>query len=408
MRLLKYSLILLLSTTLFFGCKRKESNTFTQQARVRIVEAFKVKKKKMQLKFIHSASILPIKEVMVSARVPGWIEDILVDEGSFVEGGQVLLKLDDTDFKLKGKMAEAGLEQAESKLEEVKKGARWQEVKSIKSKLDAAYANLLLMEKEFKRASKLFAQRIISKSDFDKIETQYKASKSNYEALRAQYDMVVEGARREVKRAVYAAYLMAKAKLEEARLYHSYTLVKAPFSGVIVKKMCEVGQFVNPGVPLMQLQNFNTVKIEFTLSREEVPFVKIGDKLIIKYHGKTFEGKVDKIIPSANPITHTFRVISFIDNNKGELKVGDFCEVSVIAEEKITNCCSKSAVLHYFDKKHAFLIKNGVLKKIELETGIEEEEYIEVLNLKEGDLVTIGELTTLRDGENVKVGRVVE
>lgn len=106
----------------------------------------------------------------------------------------------------------------------------------------------------------------------------------------------------------------AKAQLEEVKNQYKYLNIKAPNNGVIVSKNIKVGEMAMPGVPAIILSDLTNLKISAEIAESNLSRIKHGSKVVVNIPSLNIKtiGKVSAIIPSSNPMTHTFKIkVSF-------------------------------------------------------------------------------------------------
>lgn len=225
------------------------------------------------------------KSVMVSTRMMGWVKQIHVAEGQTVQQGDKLLRIDDSDLLAKKAQAQAGIAEAE-----------------------AVLANA---EKMVQRFENLYADKSVS---------------------RAQFDDVVTGRDRAA-----AGVKMARAGLQEVNVHLSYLDIVAPCDGVVARKMIETGNMANPGMPLLVLEQTGQVKVVAHLGEKDVSAVKVGDPVLVSVSsvtGAEYETSLTNVIPTANPGSRTYDVEALLDNTDGLLRSGMFARVKVPAGQR--------------------------------------------------------------------------
>ena len=209
-----------------------------------------------------SATIISDNEKYITSRFMGFIKELKVSEGSIVKKGQLLYKIDTTDI-------------------DAKKSQATLQVSMYQTQFN-------MIQKNYERFKRLFEKGLVSKVQVEELEMNYK----NLE------DMIK----------------IAKAQLQEVNNQYKYLAIKAPNSGVITRKMIKVGEMAIPGMPALVLTDLSSLKIKAEISEGDLFKIKTGDKVDItipslKYNTK---GTIESIIPSSNPMTHTFMIkISF-------------------------------------------------------------------------------------------------
>jgi len=230
----------------------------------------------------------------ISARESGHVSEVYVDDNQFVHKGELLLSLDQSDFKTQIQNTAAAVKQAEN------------DIASNYAKLDSANANVALVksqlelaENNLERGAELYKRGIISKQDLDTLTT-------NRDVARAQLNDALENVRKAkadiglmVRGGKDATVTQKQAELEQAKLNLSYTEVRAPADGYITRKSVEPGNNLSPGQPLMALVSLGDIWVTANYKESQLTHVHAGESVEFKvdaYPDRIFRGKVDSIM----------------------------------------------------------------------------------------------------------------
>jgi membrane fusion protein (multidrug efflux system) len=235
---------------------------------------------------------------VISPRVPGRISEVSVDNNYFVKPGQILVKLEPQDYEVAVAQAEGNLGRLRQDMQQ-----RYVKVSTSQAKVAEAEANFKMAAIDKKRYTSLFERRTIPKQSLDRVDTRYRVDQA-----------LLERAQRELKEALAAiggatsipleeqpVIKEAKAKLAQARLNLEYTEIQAKIAGYITKRQVEVGNWVQPGQPLMMLVplDFSQLWIQANYKETELTNVYIGQSATVTvdtYPGVKFKGRVDSIM----------------------------------------------------------------------------------------------------------------
>ncbi len=225
-----------------------------------------------------TGTIVSDNKKYIGARYMGYVKEVYVQIGDKVKREDDLFKMDSAEFDIIKEQVNLGLEQAEI-LTDV-----------YRSKLD-----------EIRREKALLRKRKASGAAFD------------FDDMNENLSITAEHTQSMLK-AMQAIVKNAAQKAKEISVISHYLEVKAPSDGIIVQKNLHVGDMVMPGFPVMVLVDLDHLEIEAQISEADLLKVNEGDYVTfeipaIKYKGK---GRIKSIVPSANPMTHTFTIrISF-------------------------------------------------------------------------------------------------
>jgi HlyD family secretion protein len=231
-----------------------------------------------------NGKIQPETEVKMSPDVSGEIIDLYVKEGQDVKKGDLLLKIRPYNYISARDRSQSAVDGAHASLS------------NAKARLEQYEAQLEQAKLTFERNEKLWQQGVISKSDWEAAQVSLKVAKSNTEA-----------ARQEVRSAEFNIK-SAEAGLNEAELNLSKTNIYAPMDGTISKLLVEKGERVvgtemMSGTEMMRVADLSRMELRVDVNENDIPKVKLGDTAVIEvdaYLGQKFKGIVTQIANSAN------------------------------------------------------------------------------------------------------------
>lgn len=229
----------------------------------------------------------------LSARVPGNVTRVTVDDNQQVRKGDLLVELDAADYRAKESDAAAALAMAQNET-----SGDYAQVAAARADVNLARANQAQADVDLTRARNLYGREVLSKEQLDRAETARKVAQSQVraaeEAMRKAQAMV--GAAPGGKEARVA---QKAAQLEQSRLNLSYTKIYAPADGYITKKSVEQGNNVQAGQPLLALVALNDPWVVANYKERQLTHVKPGQMVefeVDAYPGRTFRGRVDSIM----------------------------------------------------------------------------------------------------------------
>lgn len=232
-----------------------------------------------------NGKIQPEKDIKVSPFISGEIVELTVKEGDQVEMGQLLAKIDPEMYQSAYDRAEASLNSQKANMAQAKAGLSQAEADFMQNRLD------------FERNQKLWEKQVISDADFERIEAAYEMSKSQ-----------VDAAEESLKAAEYQVKV-SEASLREAKENLTRTAVFAPQDGTVSLLSVEKGERVqgasqfSAGTELMRIANLNNMEVHVEVNENDIVRVSIGDTAIIEvdaYLKDKFKGIVTEIATSAN------------------------------------------------------------------------------------------------------------
>ena len=217
-----------------------------------------------------------VSEYRVSSKVPGRILDIRVKEGDFVKAGDTLAILDAPEVRAKMEQARSA-EDAASALElKAQNGAREEQIRGAYNVLQQAKAGYEIAEKSYNRVQRLFDEGVMSAQKRDEAYASYKALEAQMKAAQSQYDMAVNGARREDKMAAAAQVGRARGAVQEVTSYIHETVQIAQMDGEVMDIYPKLGELVGTGSPIMSIAVMKDLWGTFNVREDQLNGLEIG------------------------------------------------------------------------------------------------------------------------------------
>jgi HlyD family secretion protein len=217
-----------------------------------------------------------VSEYRVSSKVPGRILEIRVKEGDFVKVGDTLAILDAPEVRAKMEQAQSAQDAASALEMKAQNGAREEQIRGAYNVLQQAKAGVEIAEKSYKRIQRLFDEGVISEQKRDEVYAQYKAMEAQMKAAQSQYDMAVNGARREDKLAAAAQVGRAKGAVQEVNSYIHETVQIAQMEGEVMDIYPKLGELVGTGSPIMTIAVMKDMWGTFNIREDQLNGLEIG------------------------------------------------------------------------------------------------------------------------------------
>jgi len=238
----------------------------------------------------------------------------------------------------------------------------------------------------------------------------------NYAIAKQQYDnaarsreriksLAAEGAvSQEIIDEVDVGY---NAALEGLNIVRRNQFVIAPFGGTVVNIFQTVNSAVYPGTELVTIADIKKIKITFTVSDLAVNRFAKGQKVWAFMDGDSIEGRIDRVPLAGDQGTHTFDIDALFDNPDHRIKPGMYLKLRIVVEEKTDVITLPiEAVIIEGDMQSAFVVNNGLVRKIPVTVGARSGDLYEVTDgITEGEQVVVSGASLLSDGLKVKVVR---
>ncbi|MDO8999915.1 MAG: efflux RND transporter periplasmic adaptor subunit [Bacteroidota bacterium] len=412
----------------------KPTEVYTQQATTRtIIELVSA-----------TGKIQPETELKLSSDVSGEITEMTVKEGDQVKKGALLCRI-------KPDLYVSAIDRVNANVNTTKAN-----LKTAIAQLEQAKANLINSEATFNRNKKLLDQNAISQQEFDGFKAQYESAKANVQALEAGVN------------ASQYTIQSSEATLKEANTNLEKTFIYAPVDGTVSKLSVEKGERVvgvsgMAGTEILRLANLNEMEVSVEVNENDIIKVHKNDTAIIEvdaYMDKKFKGIVTEIANSSNSsgisidqVTNfvvKIRLIresyAFLISDKNQIpfrpgmsasvdiQTRKVLNVTAIPIQAVTTRNPDSLVVSNNDddsrdvkvkndnedkdirkedakiKEYVFVVNNGTAKQIEIKTGIQDNDYIEIVSGLSGkEEVICGPYSavskSLKEGSKIKIVR---
>src|SRR6266481_1492175 len=247
--------------------------------------------------FEASGSLAPNEQTDVASETSGKVVAVGVDIGSSVRRGQMIVKLDDADFRLRVQQAQAQLEQAIATLHqnEAKIGLRPGQKFNPENvpEVAAARSALELAERNLRRYEKLVETGDISRSAYDQ-------QKSQRDQLAEQHQALIHLAQQNYATVAnsQAAVDAAATQVALAKRNLGYTVVVSPMPGYVSDRPADVGEYVSPQQKVATVVNLNPLRVRIDIPEQAIPQVRTGESVSVSVSGypdRNFAGHVARV-----------------------------------------------------------------------------------------------------------------
>jgi len=238
----------------------------------------------------------------INVRASGYIRSIRFTEHQFVHKGDTLLLLDDSEYRIRLKEAEANLKMAHSST-----GVTQSTLNKTRENVQVFHANIReteakvdMLRREYERYSNLLARKATTQLKVDQLKSDLDMAEARLEAMKTQRTTaelsVAEGIQRKANSD--DAIPLAEAKVEQAMLNLSYTVVVAPCDGYLGRRTLEEGQYVSAGQTITNIIPDTPKWIIANYKETQIENLYVGQEVSIRIdaiHNRTFQGKVTAI-----------------------------------------------------------------------------------------------------------------
>lgn len=326
-----------------------------------------------------SGYVVAQRKAAVASKTTGRLEWLGVEEGSLVKAGQVIARLENLDLQAALRQSREG-------------------VQSAKATVEQARAELADAENSFKRQKILLKQGIVAQADYDVAEARFKRAVAALDAGEAG----VRG---------------AVAAREGAAINLDYSLIRAPFDGVVLTKNADVGDIITPlgaaanaKAAVVTIADLASLQVEADVSESSLGLVKQGQACEITLDAlprMRFRGVIHMIVPTADRSKASVMVkVRFVDNDNRILpemsaKVAFLEHEAAKADQQPRLAVNPAAITRSGGREGLFLLKGERVVFVPVTRGAKLGDMVEVSGVKSGDRVALKPLDRLKDGDRV-------
>ncbi|HEX4143457.1 MAG TPA: efflux RND transporter periplasmic adaptor subunit [Pirellulales bacterium] len=252
--------------------------------------------------------IIPAHQILVSPKVSGMIVELHLEEGRRVHKGDVLAVLETTDYDADFARAEAMLAMSKQKLAELEHGNRPEEIAAAQAELAEAQAQREQLQNAWRRNQPLKGTKVLSDTDYEQSESQFKAMDRRVARLNSNYKLMVAGPRQERIELARAEVRQAEAELAKVQWRLDNCTIRAPISGTILKKNAEEGNIVNPvafngSYSVCDLADLSDLEVDLSIQERDIARVRVGQLCQVRpeaFSDRVYPGVVSRLMPIAD------------------------------------------------------------------------------------------------------------
>jgi len=383
---------------------RKEDPTATTKT-VEVTTAAAIQRDLPQF-FEATGSLAGAEQTDVAPQTAGKVVEVGVDIGSPVKRGQILVKLDDTELKLRVNQSQTQVEQAKAAVRQAEEKIGLRSGQAFDpnrvAEVAAAKVSLDLAEKNLKRAEKLIESGDVSRSFYDQ-------QRAQRDQLKEQFDVALAQARQNFAGVDVARTNVAnaEAQLALAKKNLSYAIIPSPIDGFVTERTADLGEYVSPTQKVATVVRINPLRVRIDIPEQAIPEVSVGQSVSATtsaWPDKSFSGHIARIAPNVTANSRTLTVEAEIENSNGALKPGQFATVRILQPRPVSAVLVPSkAVVTEAGVSRVFVIKDGHAEQRLVQLGQAEGDLVQVKNgVAADEKVATSNLEQLGDGMPVK------
>ncbi|MBD8524868.1 efflux RND transporter periplasmic adaptor subunit [Pseudomarimonas arenosa] len=287
-----------------------------------------------------------VNQATLSAQTAGRVLELPFDVNDYVNAGEVVVRFTDVEQAAAQRQAEAALRAAEAGFAEA--------------------------DAEFRRIEEVYGRKLVSRAQFDQATARRAAAQAQLQATQA-------------------ARKAAEEQLD-------YTVVKAPYSGIVTARHVEVGETVRPGQPLISGLSLNQLRLNVQIPQSDVTAIRQhGKAALLLPQGRRVEASKVTVFPYADPSTHSFSVRVELPEAETGLTPGMTVKVAFALGTESRMLIPASALLQRSEVSAVYVVGEAAVKLRQLRLGHRFEDQVEVLSgLSEGERIALDPLAALQ------------
>lgn len=232
----------------------------------------------------------------LSPRVGGTLAEVLVREGQRVKAGDLLIRLKADELGAAVGRDAASLDMSAAKEREARNGTRAETLAQLRARVADAEAALALATENHGRVRRLAEEKVLGRADLDKAVAERDRALAALDLARKTWEEGRAGLRAEQREAAAADARRARAVLEGSRVQAGFLEIRAPFDGVVVHRLREVGSVVGPGQAVITLAQADRLWVKFYIPQPLQPKVRLGMALEVRTQdGRILPATLDEV-----------------------------------------------------------------------------------------------------------------
>lgn len=364
--------------------------------------------------------IVAAHKIEVASKVIGRVAWIGVEKGDHVKAGQVIVRLEDDEYRAQLMQQQGQLANLEAKLAELKNGSRPEEIAKARADVNEAKADLEDAKVTLDRTRQLAKDGVVARQALDDAQAKYDGAAAKVGSLQRTLDLEVLGPRKEEIEQVQGQIEQARGAVDYAQTQLDNTIIRAPVTGTILDRNVEKGEFVTNGFVgdkgakgyLVTMADLQDLQAELDVNQQDFP--KLGPKQrgIITtdaYPDRKYEGYVEEVSPEADRAKATVQVKVRVLNPDGLLRPDMNATVTFYNEPKPGSAAETKPLpvipAAALQNGAVFVVSpDGRARKREVTTaGSTDKGLLVQAGLIGGEEVVVNPPPDLKDGQKIQV-----
>lgn len=370
-----------------------------------------------------SGYIVAHHRIDLGSKVMGRVAWIGIEKGDQVREGQILVRLEDTEFRAQHRQAQASLAVAEARLRELEAGSRPQEIAAARAAVDESEANYRDARSDFERIENLHEAGIASPQQLEDARRAFDVAQAQLESTRKNTELVELGPRLEQIDYARAEVAQRQAAVDYAQTMLDATRIRSPINGTVLDRLVERGGMVTTMFAgergaqsaVASLADLNDLQVELDISQDDFARLEMNQKAVVvadAYPDREYEGELVEMAPEANRQKATVQVKVQVLKPDEYLRPEMNARASFVAERKPGASenpaprvfVPRSAVIDRDGGRVVYVVKGSRVEMKTVRPGRVSSAGLEILNGLTGtETVVVKGGEALNDGSRIQV-----
>src|SRR5215510_8734971 len=258
-------------------------------------------------------------KIQVGSKIAGRVAWIGVEKGNQVKRDQIVVRLEDREYRAQYDQAKSAYEAAQARLQELERGSRPEEIDRAKADVERAQADVQTADAQLKRIQGLVKEGVAPAQSLDDAKGRSDSARANLAALTKTYELIRQGPRQEQIDTARSESARAKAAMEYAKTILDATEIRVPSNGTILERNVEQGEMVTTSFVgdrgaksfVVTLADLDDLQVELDINQNDFNRISADQACTVvtdAYPDRVYNCRVDEISPEANRQKATIQV----------------------------------------------------------------------------------------------------
>jgi RND family efflux transporter MFP subunit len=330
---------------------------------------------------VASGALAAEEQTVLGAKVPGRLAEIMVDLGSRVRKGDVVARVDVSDYRLRLEQAQAALKQARARLGLPTEGTSDHFTPEDTALVRQARAVLDEARLTRDRMEKLWEQQLVARAQLDTAVAALQVAEGRYQ------DAIEEVRNR------HAVIAQRRSEVDLAQQQLSDTVLVSPMDSAVSQRQASVGEYVAAGTPVVTLVRIHPLRLRLAVPEREAADVRVGQpvRLTVEGDATVYDGRVARLAPAITEQNRTLLVEAEVPNARGLLRPGAFAKAQIVtaADERVV-MVPASAIVNFAGIEKVLTVEDGKVVEKRVQTGRRDGDSVHIAaGLAAGELVVM-------------------